>query len=85
MHPFVDQVGHSIHYGQKYILGKYLDVSDFNDRYHVFNVGKKQVAVVGETIFFPQVPVSYISKPGTTFKIANDIIHELQVRSAIKN
>ena len=54
-----------------------------NDKYHVFEVRQKSIFVAGETVFFPQVPVQFTSKSDKTFKISNEIIHELQVRSSL--
>ena len=78
-----DQVGNAIYYGTKYVTRKYLEISNFTNRYHEFNVQRKNIAVIGETVFFPQVPTLFVSKSNTTFKISNEIIHELQVRSSI--
>ena len=50
---------------------------------HVFDVKQKNIFVAGETVFFPQVPVQFMSKSGKTLKFSNEIIHELQVRSSL--
>ena len=42
-----------------------------------------QSAVVGDTVFFPQVPVLFTSKGNTYYRINLDIMHELQVRSTL--
>ena len=81
--PYVDEAGHAIKYGTKYIIGRYLDICNSNDRCHEFRILKKKIAVIGQTIFFPQVPIAYTSKKNTTIKISNEIIHELQVRSSL--
>ena len=84
--PIVDKAGNVIYYGTNYITAKYLDISDFNMKYHEFKLQQKNfIYVVSETVFFPQVPMIYISKPGTTFRISNDIILELQVRSSLSS
>ena len=81
--PAIDQVGNVIHYGTKYITGKYLEVSDFNDKYHVFDVQRKNIFVAADTVFFPQVPLLFVSKSGKKVKINNEIVHELQIRSSL--
>ena len=48
-----------------------------------FKVQRKKIAVVGETIFFTQVPVMSVSKSGSVMKICNEIILELQARSSM--
>ena len=84
--PISDKTGNVIHYGTNYITAKYLEISDFNNKYHEFKVQSRKdhfIYVVGETVFFPQVPIMFESKSGTTYKISNDIAHELQVRSSL--
>ena len=39
--PFVDDGGHSILYGTKYIVRRYLEVKDFNDRFYKFSIARK--------------------------------------------
>ena len=83
--PIADKAGNIIHYGTNYITAKYLEVSNFTDKYHEFKLQNKKdhfIYVVSETVFFPQVPTIYESKSGTIFKICNEIVHELQVRSS---
>ena len=81
--PFVDDVGHIIYAGNTYILGKYLNVTNFNNKYQEFEVTKKTVAVLDGEVFFPQVPIMYTSKSGKIFRFANDIIVELEKRSLL--
>ena len=81
--PIVDKVGNVIHYGTKYITGKYLEISNFTNKYHEFSIQRKEIFVIGGTVFSPQVPTMFVSKSGTIFKISNEIIHELQVRSSL--
>ena len=81
--PIIDTVGNVIHFGMKYITGRYLEISNFTNKYHEFEVRRKHIFVQGTTVFFPQVPLMYVSKTGATVKIANDIILELQVRSSL--
>ena len=85
LEPHVDECGNIIHYGTKYLEGYYLACRNFTNKYHEFSVGKrgKNIAVIGETLFFPQVPTMFISKCDTYYRISNDIIHELQVRSSL--
>ena len=70
--PYVDECGNAIHYGTKYLLEKYLEIRNFNDKYHEFSTGKrtKTIAVIGETVFFPQVPTLFISKCNNYFRIS---------------
>ena len=81
--PFVDDVGHVIYAGNTYILGKYLNVTNFNNKYQEFEITKKTVAVLDGEVFFPQVPIMYTSKSGKIFRFANDIIVELEKRSLL--
>ena len=83
--PFVDDCGNVIHYGTKYLRGKYLECRNFNNKYHEFSkpTRAKTIAVDGDTVFFPQVPTTFISKCNTYYRVSNDIIHELQVRSSL--
>ena len=50
--PHTDDAGQIMHYGTKYITGKYLEVSNFTNRYHEFKIQRKNIAVIGETVFF---------------------------------
>ena len=85
--PFVDECGNKIHFGTKFLQGKYLECRNFTNKYHEYSptTKGKSVAVVGETVFFPQVPIMFSSKGSSYFRISNDIIHELQVRSTLSD
>ena len=50
--PHTDDAGQIMYYGTKYITGKYLEVSNFTNRYHEFKIQRKNIAVIGETVFF---------------------------------
>ena len=50
---------------------------------HVFDVQRKNIFVAADTVFFPQVPLLFVSKSGKKVKINNEIVHELQVRSSL--
>ena len=57
--PFVYDFGHVINYGTKYVTGKYLNLVNYNDKYHEFEMTKKLMLLcyyVWE-IFFPQIPL----------------------------
>jgi hypothetical protein len=83
--PFIDECGNKIYYGTKYLQGKYLEVRNFTNKYHEYSptTKGKTVAVVGETVFFPQVPIMFSSRGSSYYRISNEIVHELQVRSTL--
>ena len=60
-----------------------LECQNFTNQYHEFSPSTRvqSVAVAGETVFFPQVPILFSSKGDTYYRFSNDIIHELQVWS----
>jgi hypothetical protein len=78
--PYLDETGHAINDGEKYIRGRYLEVSTFNNRYHEYNIGKKNNACPTDVMFFPQVPT--ILKTDKKVRVSNDIILELGIRSS---
>ena len=41
--PHTDEAGQAIHYGTRYITGKYLEVSNFTNKYHEFKVQRKKI------------------------------------------
>jgi hypothetical protein len=82
LEPFVDEGGHAICLGQRYLVGKYLDPSNSTDKHHEFRVLRKKIAVLGATVFMPVVPILSISKNGLTIKISNEFIHQLLCRSS---
>ena len=85
INPLINVCGNTIHYGTEYLLRKYLECRNFTSKYHEFSPSTrgKTVAVIEETVFFPQVPVLFSSKTNLYYRISNDIIHELQVRSSM--
>lgn len=80
--PLVDESGHSIKFGDFYITGNYLEIAGYSKKstdYYV-NVKAGDVYVLSGAVFFPQVP---IRKNGDIYKLGNDMVVELNIRSSM--
>ena len=79
--PLKDNMGHEIYDGVTYVTGRYLEFKSMNNKCHIYNISKSTVYVRRDSIFFPYIPVLDTTK--SCIKIFNEIILELQVRSAL--
>ena len=79
--PLKDNMGHEIYDGQSYVKGRYLEYKTMNNKCHIYTVSRLTVYVRRESIFLLYVTILDTTK--SNIKIFNEIILELQVRSAL--
>ena len=65
------------------VQGRYLEIRNFTNKFHEYDITKKKALVRSYEIFFPQVPTCNVK--GSKIRIDNDIICELQIRSSLSN
>ena len=76
-----DSCDHAVDYGDKYVVGRYLDLFESKKKYHEYKLTKQSVFINSASIFMPQVPVE--SMNDKTVKISSEFIVERNMRSRL--